>query len=75
MNGYEYQAVFTNAVSSVTTTAATLTVVYAPAVTTNPTSATVDVGGSVIFTAAASGRPAPTVQWQVSIDGGASFSR
>src|SRR5205085_1895749 len=30
--------------------------------------------GNVSFTAAASGTPVPTVQWQVSTDGGVSFS-
>jgi CSLREA domain-containing protein len=74
MSGYQYQAVFTNLLGSATTNPATLTVGYAPLITTNPTSATVIAGGSATFTAAASGYPAPTVQWQVSIDGGASFS-
>src|SRR5208283_2123119 len=46
----------------------------APTVTTNPTSQTVTAAGSASFTAAASGTPAPTVQWQVSTDGGATFS-
>ena len=31
-------------------------------------------GQSASFTAAASGTPAPTVQWQVSTDGGATFT-
>jgi hypothetical protein len=36
----------------------------APVVTTNPASQTVNAGATVTFTAAASGNPAPTVQWQ-----------
>jgi hypothetical protein len=52
---------------------ATLTVNTAPVVTTNPVSQTA-TSGNVTFTAAASGSPAPTVQWQVSTNGGASFS-
>ncbi len=70
MNGFEYQAVFTNSVGSVTTSAATLTVNYAPTVTTNPSNQTVSTGNTATFTAAASGNPAPTVQWQLSTDGG-----
>src|SRR6185503_10106019 len=46
----------------------------APAVTLNPTDQTVAPGNSVTFSAAASGVPTPTVQWQVSTDGGASFT-
>jgi|GEM_PF-4498407 len=46
----------------------------APSVTTQPQSATTTAGDAVSFAAAASGIPDPTVQWQVSTDGGASFS-
>jgi hypothetical protein len=73
-NGYVYRAVFTNSVGSATTANATLTVRYAPLVSSNPTSQTVNAGQSVTFTASAAGSPAPTVQWQVSTNGGASFS-
>jgi hypothetical protein len=41
--------------------------------TVSPLSQTVKVHGRVIFTAAATGDPAPTVQWQISSDGGATF--
>ncbi|MGH7168703.1 MAG: beta strand repeat-containing protein, partial [Gemmataceae bacterium] len=74
INGDEYQAVFTNSAGSATTSAATLTVQYAPTVTTNPISQTVTAGGNVSFTALASGNPTPTVQWQISTDGGTTFS-
>ncbi len=73
-SGYEYQAVFTNSVSSVDTTAATLTLDTLPVVTTNPTNVTVIEGQTASFSAAASGLPAPTVQWQVSINGGSTFT-
>ena len=49
---------------------ATLTVNTAPLVTDDPDSQTVSPGNNVTFMAAASGSPAPTVQWQVSSGGG-----
>ncbi|HTU19358.1 MAG TPA: immunoglobulin domain-containing protein, partial [Gemmataceae bacterium] len=53
---------------------AALTVQLAPIVTTNPSNQPILVGGSATFTAAADGNPMPTVQWQVSTDGGITFS-
>jgi len=73
-NGNEYEAIFTNAAGSVTTTSATLTVQVAPSVTTNPTSETITVGNLATFTAAASGSPTPSVQWYVSTNSGAAFA-
>lgn len=58
---------------STVTRSAILTVNTAPVVTTNPVSQTA-TSGTVTFTAAASGMPAPTVQWQVSTDGGVNFN-
>ena len=46
----------------------------APLVTSQPQPQTVFVGQSATFTAAAGGFPAPSVQWQVSTDGGATFA-
>jgi len=46
----------------------------APAVTAQPVSQTVTAPAPAAFTAAASGVPAPTVQWQVSADGGTTWS-
>jgi hypothetical protein len=74
MNGDEYQDVYTNSQGTATTTTATLTVDVAPAVTTNPGSVTINPGSNTSFTVAATGNPLPTVQWQVSTDGGATFS-
>ena len=74
MNTYQYQAVFTNSGGTATSNAATLKVDFAPTVTTSPTAQTVNAGSSVTFTAAAGGNPAATVQWQVSTDGGQTFS-
>jgi hypothetical protein len=73
-NGNQYRAVFTNTVGSATSSAATLTVNYAPSVTQNPSSSTVSSGSTASFTAAATGNPTPTVQWQVSTNGGANWS-
>src|SRR4029077_15479947 len=71
MSGYQYHAVFTNASGSVTTTAATLTVNFPPAITLQPSNQTVTEGQTATFTATVNGSPAPTVQWQVSTNGGA----
>ncbi len=46
----------------------------APLVTTSPSSLTVIAGATATFTAAATGSPTPTVQWQVSTDNGATFT-
>jgi MBG domain/Kelch motif/Immunoglobulin domain/Galactose oxidase, central domain len=73
-NGYRYRAVFTNSVGSATTAVATLTVQSAPAVTTNPKSTTINAGQTATLTAAATGNPTPTVQWQVSTNGGITFT-
>jgi VCBS repeat-containing protein len=43
-------------------------------VTASPSSLTVTSGQTASFSAAATGTPAPTVQWQVSTDGGATFT-
>jgi autotransporter passenger strand-loop-strand repeat protein len=43
----------------------------APTVTTQPSNVTATAGQTVSFSAAASGSPSPTVQWQVSHNGGA----
>lgn len=45
----------------------------APVVTANPASVTLAARQTVTFTAAATGPYAPTVQWQVSVDGGNTF--
>ena len=58
-----YTVVATNAAGSVTSTGAVLTVNASPVFTLQPASLTVVAGGSVTFTAAASGTPAPTYQW------------
>src|SRR5208283_1237309 len=62
-----YYAIVSNSAGSTTSDTATLTVnpaAVAPAITTQPVSQTVLTGASVTFTAAASGTPTPTYQWQ-----------
>ncbi|HEX7610159.1 MAG TPA: IPT/TIG domain-containing protein [Solirubrobacteraceae bacterium] len=74
-NGQEYRATFKNTAGSVASEAATLTVQKQPAITKQPVSATLETGQSVIFEATASGFPAPTVQWEISIDHGGSWQQ
>lgn len=76
-NGERYRAVATNNAGSVTSNAATLTVnaaAQAPVITTNPTAQTVTTPNTATFTAAATGVPTPSWQWQVSSDNAVSFS-
>jgi len=73
-SGTEYQAVFTNAAGKATSAAATLTVHAPPVLTQQPSSTTVEVGTEASFEATASGSPPPTVQWEVSSNGGTSWS-
>jgi hypothetical protein len=51
-----------------------VTITEPPMVTTSPSDLSVSPGQTATFTAAATGYPAPTVQWQVSSDGGSSYS-
>jgi IPT/TIG domain len=59
---------------SATANAATISVLsIAPVVTTQPVSQTVASGGTLTFSAAASGAPTPTVEWQYSDDHGSTW--
>ncbi len=73
-NGTEYRAVFSNTFGTATTNAATLTVDFDPQIIMQPNNEQVRKGQEVTFTAAAIGRPTPTVQWQVSTNGGNTWS-
>jgi uncharacterized protein (TIGR03437 family) len=68
-NGTQYRAVFSNASGTVTTTAGILTVFGPPVITQNPADTMVALGAVAAFTAAASGNPPPTVQWQRGANG------
>jgi hypothetical protein len=70
----EFRAVFTNALGKATTKIAVVTVDAPATVTVNPASVTAKAGQMVTFTASAAGQPAPSVQWQVSKDGGKTFT-
>jgi kumamolisin len=65
LNGEEFQCLVSNAYGTATTTPVTLTLQQAPAFTVQPTSAIVSVGDSAMFSATATGLPAPTYQWQM----------
>jgi hypothetical protein len=73
-NGHNFRAVFTNACGTAATQTATLIVNTPPAITSNPLPVTAMAGATASFSAGASGSPAPSVQWQVSTDGGFSFT-
>ena len=82
-NGKRFRAVFTNAAGSVRTGSVRLTVTpptpttpptTVPTITANPQDQSVTAGQTASFTAAASGTPAPTVQWQVSANGGQTYT-
>ena len=75
MNGHQYRCVASNsAESNVASSPATLSVLFAPTFTSQPSSQTVMPGTNASFTVVASGNPAPTYQWQVSTDGGSSWT-
>jgi CSLREA domain-containing protein len=71
-DGNEYRAVFTNPEGTATSNPATLTVQPGPAVTTDPITQAVAAGQTASFTA--SGENATGLQWQVSTDGGSTWS-
>ncbi len=73
-NGNQYRAVFTNTVGTATTAAVGLTVYFQPAITASPTNQTVVAAHVATFTARANGNPSPTVQWQLSTDGGTTWA-
>jgi len=73
MSGDQYRCVITNICGSVNTTAATLTVNSSVTVTTDPVNSTICEGTGTSFTAAAGGSGL-SYQWEVSTNGGTSWS-
>lgn len=65
-NGHKYRVIFTSGEHTLTSDEITLTVksLQEPSVTTHPSDKTVNGGADVEFVAAATGYPAPTVQWE-----------
>jgi alpha-tubulin suppressor-like RCC1 family protein len=72
-NGYKFKAVFTNTAGTATTNTVTLTVQFKPEVTLQPVDTFAQEGHEATFTSTAAGGPTPTVQWQESTDGGATY--
>ena len=59
-----YFVTITNSVGPTNSITVTLTVNVSPAITSQPQSTNVDIGGSVTFTVVATGSPVPVYQWQ-----------
>ncbi len=73
LNGYRYRCIATNTFGSATSNSALLTVNepnIAPSFSLHPSNQTVTAGQNANFNVSASGTPAPTFQWQESIDDG-----
>jgi hypothetical protein len=71
---YSYAGATNFRAAADSTTTLTMAAPAAPQVTLNPSDVTVLEDYTATFTAAASGLPTPTVQWQVSTDGGVTFT-
>jgi streptogramin lyase len=74
MNGIQYRAVFSNSAGTTPSNAAMLTVATLPTVSVQPADQTVSAGRTATFTSLAYSNPIPTVQWQVSTNGGSTFA-
>lgn len=69
LDGRLYRAEVENSTGAVDSDAVMLTVrPLAPQLTTAPQAVTVDAGRDAVFTAAVTGDPAPSLQWQTSVD-------
>ncbi len=73
-NAGSYDVVVTGTCGTVTSATVTLTINVGPSLTAQPLNQVVVAGSNATFTAVAGGTPAPTMQWQVSTDGGATFN-
>ena len=74
-DGSLYQVQVFNSTGATTSSAAHLTVDYAPVVVTPPANQIVNLGSIAVFAVVAKADPAPTsYQWQVSTDGGTTWN-
>jgi hypothetical protein len=73
-DGTQLRAVFTNAIGQATSSGASFYDESKPVVVFNPSSASLLIGGTFGVSARAGANPAATVQWQVSTDGGNTFT-
>lgn len=75
-DGARFRVIATNGVGPATSAVATLTVSLPslPSFTTQPADVAIIAGGDAQFTVAVSGTPTPTLQWQLSVDGGGTWS-
>jgi hypothetical protein len=62
-SGVQFRAVFTNAAGAATSASATLTVLFAPTITTPPTGESVVANSTAMFISQATANPAPSIQW------------
>lgn len=76
MTNYRYRVVVSGTCTpSVTSNAVTLVVATPPTITTHPANLTICANANASFSVVAAGIPAPTIyQWQVSTDGGATWT-
>lgn len=75
MNGYKYRCTITNACNPVTTSdAVLLSINAATTITTQITNAAACLGGNTTFSIAAAGTGTLTYQWQVSTNGGSTWT-
>ncbi len=73
-NGYQYRCLVTNSAGTVTSSAATLTVVAKPSITTQPRNQTAAAGTTATFTVTAAGNNL-SYQWQYSTNNGKSWGK
>ncbi len=77
LDGVSFRLVATNAQGSDTSAAAALTIgagEAGPSFTIQPVNASITYPGAPSFSVAVSGTPAPTLQWQISINSGSTWS-
>ena len=73
-NGNLYRAVFTNSADSAITSAAKLTVLLPPTIKTQPVDQKAKTGATVTFSVEVVSNSTATIQWQMSTNGGKTFT-